>query len=44
MQLKRLPPTHATSDLGIWFNGKIGLYLEVLAYSKNNATLDPNRV
>jgi len=21
---KRLPLTHATSDLGIWFNGKMG--------------------
>jgi hypothetical protein len=25
--LKALPPTHATSNLGIWLNGKIGLYL-----------------
>jgi hypothetical protein len=23
--------THATSNLGIWLNGKIGLYLEDLA-------------
>ncbi len=36
--------THATSDLGNWFNEKIGLYLEVLANPKNNATLGPNRV
>jgi hypothetical protein len=36
--------THATSDLGNWLNEKIGLYLEVLANPKNNATLDPNRV
>ncbi|MGL3001377.1 hypothetical protein [Flavobacterium sp. RSSB_23] len=36
--------THATSDLGTWFNGKIGLYLEVLANQKNNANLVPNRV
>ncbi|OOV25068.1 hypothetical protein BXU11_16080 [Flavobacterium sp. LM5] len=36
--------THATSDLGNWFNGKIGLYLEVLANPKINANLVPNRV
>ncbi|SFN56954.1 hypothetical protein SAMN05444143_1236, partial [Flavobacterium succinicans] len=36
--------THATSDLGNWFNGKIGLYLEVLANQKNNANLVPNRL
>ena len=36
--------THATSDLGNWFNLKLVLYLEVLANQKNNATLDPNRV
>jgi hypothetical protein len=39
-----LPLTHATSDLGISLNGKIGLYLGVLANPKINATLDPNRV
>ena len=36
--------THATSDLGIWLNGKLVLYLEVLANQKNNANLVPNRV
>ncbi|SFN61173.1 hypothetical protein SAMN05444143_1393, partial [Flavobacterium succinicans] len=36
--------THATSDLGNWFNGKIGSYLEVLANPKINANLGPNRV
>ena len=34
--------THATSDLGIWLNGKLVLYLEVLANQKNNANLVPN--
>ncbi len=29
--------THATSNLGIWLNGKIVLYLEDLANPKNNA-------
>ena len=36
--------THATSDLGIWLNGKLVLYLEVLANQKNNANLVPNRL
>ena len=35
-------PTHATSNLGIWLNGKIGLYLEDLANPKDNAYLTPN--
>jgi hypothetical protein len=34
--------THATSNLGIWLNGKIGLYLEDLANPKDNADLAPN--
>ncbi len=38
---KRLP-THATSNLGIWLNGKISLYLEDLANPKDNADLAPN--
>jgi len=40
--LKKLPPTHATSNLGIRLNGKIGLYLEDLANPKVNADLIPN--
>ena len=36
--------THVTRDLGIWFNLKLVLYLEVLAKQKNNANLVPNRV
>jgi hypothetical protein len=36
------PVTHATSNLGIWLNGKIGLYLEDLANPKDNADLAPN--
>ncbi len=39
---KKLPLTHATSNLGIWLNGKIGLYLEDLANPKDNADLIPN--
>jgi hypothetical protein len=40
---KNKPPvTHATSNLGIWLNGKIGLYLEDLANPKDNADLVPN--
>jgi len=34
--------THATSNLGIWLNGKIGLYLEDLANPKNGLNLVPN--
>jgi len=43
MQLnnKRLP-THATSNLGIWHNEKIGLYLEDLANQNNGLNLIPN--
>jgi len=37
--IKTLPITHPTSNLGIWFNGKIGLYLIDLANPKNNADL-----
>jgi hypothetical protein len=37
-----LPLTHATTDLGNWFNGKIGLYLEDLANPKNRLNLAPN--
>jgi hypothetical protein len=33
---------HATSNLGIWHNGKIGLYLEDLAYPNNGLNLVPN--
>jgi len=36
------PPTHATSNLGIWLNGKIGLYLEDLANPKIGLNLIPN--
>jgi hypothetical protein len=36
------PPTHATSNLGIWLNGKIGLYLGDLANPKDYADLIPN--
>jgi len=32
-------PTHATNNLWIWLNGKIGLYLEDLANPKDNADL-----
>ena len=39
---KELPITHATSNLGIWLNGKIGLYLEDLVNPKDNASLFPN--
>jgi len=39
---KRQPITHATSNLGIWLNRKIGLYLEDLANPKDNADLAPN--
>ena len=38
----QLAITHATSNLGIWLNGKIGLYLEDLANPKDNADLTPN--
>ena len=31
---KTQPPTHATSNLGIRLNGKIGLYLEVFGKSE----------
>jgi hypothetical protein len=34
--------THATSNLGIRLNGKIGLYLEDLANPKDYASLIPN--
>jgi hypothetical protein len=34
--------THATSNLGIWLNGKIGLYLEDLANPNNGLNLVPN--
>ena len=34
--------THATSNLGIWLNGKIGLYLEDLANPNNELNLVPN--
>ena len=34
--------THATSNLGIWLNGKIGLYLEDLANPNNGLNLIPN--
>jgi hypothetical protein len=34
--------THATSNLGIWFNGKISLYLEDLANPKIGLNLVPN--
>ena len=36
------PLTHATSNLGLWLNGKIGLYFEDLANPKDNADLAPN--
>jgi hypothetical protein len=39
---KALHLTHATSNLGIWLNGKIGLFLEDLANPKDKADLIPN--
>jgi hypothetical protein len=42
--IKKLLPTHATSNLGIRLNGKIGLYLEDLANPNNGLNLVPNRV
>jgi hypothetical protein len=42
MNNKALLPTHATTDLGNWLNGKIGLYLEDLANPKNGLNLVPN--
>ncbi len=36
------PLTHATSNLGIRLNGKIGLYLEDLANPKIGLNLIPN--
>jgi len=40
---KNKPPvTHATSNLGIWLNGKIALYLEDFANPNDNADLIPN--
>ena len=43
-KLKKHPLTHATSNLGIWLNGKIGLYLEDLANPNNELNLIPNCV
>jgi len=40
--LKALPPTHATSNLGIWLNLKLVLYLEDLANPKIELNLVPN--
>jgi hypothetical protein len=40
--IKKLLPTHATSNLGIRLNGKIGLYFEDLANQKDSADLIPN--
>jgi len=40
--MNKLPPTHATSNLGIWLNGKIGLHLEYLANPKIGLNLIPN--
>ena len=34
--------THVTRDLGIWFNGKISLYLKDLANPKIRLNLIPN--
>jgi len=34
--------TGTTTDLGIWLNGKIGLYLEDLANPNNEFNLVPN--
>lgn len=39
---KKLLLTHATSNLGNWLNGKIGLYLEDLANPKIELNLIPN--
>jgi len=39
LKKKAQPLTHATSNLGIWLNGKFGLYLEDLANPKDNADL-----
>ncbi|SNB06989.1 conserved hypothetical protein [Flavobacterium psychrophilum] len=35
-------PTHATTDLGIWLNWKMVLYLEDLANPNNGLNLTPN--
>jgi hypothetical protein len=40
--IKCLPLTHATSNLGIRLNGKIGLYLEDLANPRIGLNLIPN--
>jgi hypothetical protein len=40
--IKCLPLTHATSNLGIWLNLKLVLYLKDLANPKDNADLAPN--
>jgi len=42
LKREKLLPTHTTSNLGIWHNGKVGLYLEDLANPKDNANLIPN--
>jgi len=36
------PVTATTTDLGIWLNGKIGMYLEDLANPNNGINLVPN--
>jgi len=40
--VKKLVLTHATSNLGIWLNWKMALYLKDLANPKDNADLIPN--
>jgi hypothetical protein len=42
MKIKKLGTTATTTDLGIWLNGKIGLYLEDLANPNNGLNLVPN--
>jgi hypothetical protein len=36
------PLTHAISNLGIWLNGKIGMFQKYLANPKNGLNLVPN--
>jgi hypothetical protein len=40
--IKKLRPTATTTDLGIWLNGKMVLYLDDLANPKNGLNLVPN--
>ncbi|CAD0009228.1 hypothetical protein FLAT13_04787 [Flavobacterium salmonis] len=42
ISVEPLAITATTTDLGIWLNGKMGLYLEYLAKPKNGLNLVPN--